>query len=231
MTVKARKLAIFDIDGTIFRSSLLIELVETLVQEKIFSPNASKIYRPAQKQWFDRKGEYEDYISAVVKSFEKNLKGVDYSDFLKVAKRVVTNNKDRVYRFTRDLIKQLKRENYYLLAISNSPREVVKEFCKNLGFDKIYGRLYEVDKRNRFNGKLVFADLMNDKAKVLRRVVEKEGLALKGSVGVGDTEGDIKFLELVDQPICFNPNKKLFNHARRMKWAVVVERKDVIYKL
>jgi len=34
-------------------------------------------------------------------------------------------------------------------------------------------------------------------AKVLLRAVEKEGLTLAGSVGVGDTESDIAFLKMV----------------------------------
>jgi phosphoserine phosphatase len=50
-------------------------------------------------------------------------------------------------------------------------------------------------------------------------------------LAVGDTESDIPLLELVTFPICFNPNENLYNHARRMKWEVVVERKDVIYHL
>ena len=74
-------------------------------------------------------------------------------------------------------------------------------------------------------------DLVSDKAKILQRAVEKEGLTLKGSIGVGDTESDIKFLKLVQRPICFNPNKKLYNHAKSVGWEIVVERKDVIYKI
>jgi phosphoserine phosphatase len=58
----------------------------------------------------------------------------------------------------------------------------------------------------------------------------KENLILRGSVGVGDTESDIAFLKFVSRPICFNPNKKLYDHARRAGWEVVVERKDVIYQ-
>jgi phosphoserine phosphatase len=50
-------------------------------------------------------------------------------------------------------------------------------------------------------------------------------------VGVGDTESDIPFLKLVDRPICFNPNRKLYAAAKRHGWKVVVERKDVIYKI
>ncbi|MFP4022372.1 MAG: hypothetical protein ACLFTS_00805, partial [Candidatus Paceibacterota bacterium] len=51
------------------------------------------------------------------------------------------------------------------------------------------------------------------------------------SVGVGDTEGDISFLEMVDHPLCFNPNKNLYRHALISDWNVVVERKDVIYHI
>ena len=42
---------------------------------------------------------------------------------------------------------------------------------------------------------------------------------------------DVPFLELVARPICFNPSSKLYRHAKRNKWNVVVERKDVIYEL
>jgi phosphoserine phosphatase len=54
---------------------------------------------------------------------------------------------------------------------------------------------------------------------------------LEGSVGVGDTEGDISLLEAVELPICFNPNMKLFERAKLKDWKVVIERKDVIYEL
>ena len=73
--------------------------------------------------------------------------------------------------------------------------------------------------------------LILNKANVLKRAVEKEGLTIAHSIGIGDTESDIPFLEVVARPVCFNPNMKLYRHARRMKWKVVVERKDVIYEL
>ena len=63
------------------------------------------------------------------------------------------------------------------------------------------------------------------------RAVEREGLTLKDSIGVGDSEADIPFLKLVDHPICFNPNKKLQLVAKKKKWKVVVERKDVVYTM
>jgi len=226
-----KKVAIFDIDGTLFRSSLLIEITRALVREGIFPLQAEKIYLRAYKDWFSRKGSYEKYISAVITAFEKYIKGVGRGDFLKVARKVIAFNQNRVYRYTRDLIKELRKKNYYILAISHSPWEILKDFCKKSGFDKVYGQVHEVGKSGKFTGKVVYLELINDKAKILKRAVEKEGLTLKDSIGVGDTQGDIPFLKMVAKPICFNPNKKLFEYAKRQGWKVVFERKDVIYPL
>ena len=179
----------------------------------------------------DRKGGYDDYIQAVVKVFVQNIKGVAYSDFSRIGEEVVAEQKDRVYRFTRDLIKDLQKKNYFLLAVSHSPKGILDHFCKRLGFDKVYGLIYETGPTDRFTGKITEEAFMLNKAAVVQHAVEKEGLTLKGSIGVGDTESDIPLLELVGEPICFNPNSKLFSHAKRNKWRVVVERKDVVYEI
>lgn len=226
-----RKVAIFDIDGTIFRSSLLIELTDALVQKGIFSPKVKDIYKRAHLNWLDRNGSYDDYIWAVIKAYEKNIKGVDWNKFWTVAQRVVDFHKNRVYRYTRDLIKDLKKKDYYLLAISNSPWDIVQAFSKEMGFDKVYGRMYEIDGNEKFTGKTNYSEIINDKEKILKRAIQKENLTLKGSIGVGDTEKDVSFLKMVDNPICFNPNSKLYQRAKKFGWKIVVERKDVIYNL
>lgn len=226
-----KKAAIFDIDGTIFRSSLLIEITEALIKEGVFPQKARNIYDKAYESWSNRKGSYEKYIGNVIKAFERNIKGVSRNDFVKVAKKVVASHQSRVYRYTRGLVKELKKKNYYLLAISNSPKEIVDEFCKKWGFSKVYGRVYEVGRNEKFTGRILYLDLISDKAKVLRRAVKKENLTLQGSVGIGDSESDIAFLKLVERPICFNPNSKLYQRAKFSGWEVVVERKDVIYKI
>ena len=231
MGVNNKKVAIFDIDGTIFRSSLLIEITEELIKEGIFPKQARDIYNKAHGDWSDRKDSYDKYIGAVIEAFMKNIKGVLYSDFEKVAKKVIDSKNQRVYRYTRELIKDLKRKKYFLLAISHSPTTVVQEFCRKWGFDKAYGRLHETDKKGRFTGKVLHEDLISDKAKILERAVERNDLTLAGSVGVGDSESDIPFLKLVERPICFNPNSKLYIHAKKEGWEVVVERKNVVYEI
>ena len=226
-----RKVAIFDIDGTIFRSSLLIELVEVFIEMRLFPLEVREDYQKEKVKWLDRKGDYEAYIVAVVRVFMDNIKGLPYSEFMRASKFVVARYRYRTYIFTENLIKDLKKQGYFLLAISKSPKGTLDLFCRDVGFDKTYGMIYETGPTDCFTGKIIDEHLIQNKASIVRRAVEKEGLTLEGSVGVGDTEGDISFLELVERPICFNPNLNLYRYAKRMGWETVVERKDVIYRL
>jgi len=231
MKEKRRKVAVFDIDGTLFRSSLLIEIVEALIQGGLFPARARGVYAKEYDQWLNRKGEYDAYIMGVVRAFRRHIRGVRRKDFVRIARAVALFHKNRVYRFTRDLAVSLRKKGYFLLAISLSPKFIVQEFAKTRGFHKIYGFIYELDTRDRFTGGVLYENEMYDKSKIFMRAVQKEHLTLRGSVGVGDSESDVAFLKLVQHPIAFNPNRALYREAKRRKWKIVVERKNVIYHI
>lgn len=230
-TPHKQPVAFFDIDGTVFRSSLLIELVETLIADNIFPKEARDEYHEEYNAWLNRAGTYDDYIGAVIRSYLTHIKGVFYGDLADIGRLVVSEQSQHVYRYTRDLIKQLKADGYYVVAISQSPKTVLDEFCAQHGFDKVYGRIYEIGPQDRFTGEVTDVHLIENKANIVARVFDHTEFTKEGSLAVGDTDGDISLLESVEQPICFNPNKKLFDYAGRRDWKVVVERKDVIYEL
>ncbi len=231
MAQTKRKVAVFDVDGTIFRSSLLIQVVDQLIRDGVFSEETQGEYARQQEKWLDREGDYGAYIEAVVKTFRVHIKGVHYGALADAAERVVAAQWKHTYRYARDLIAELKARDYFLLAISHSPKTVLDKFCPRLGFDKVYGTIYEIGPQECFTGGVADEHLIYNKANIVKRAIEKENLTLAHSVGVGDTESDIPMLDLVAKPICFNPNAKLYAHAKRMKWKVVVERKDVVYEL
>jgi HAD superfamily hydrolase (TIGR01490 family) len=226
-----RPVAVFDIDGTVFRSSLLIELVETLIERDIFPADAREQYALSQEEWLNRSGEYGPYIKKVVEAFAHHIKGKEYGAVADVAGEIIETKKHRTYTYTRDLIQELKKNGYYLLGISHSPKFIVDGFGYELGFDKTYGTFYETGPSNRFTGAIEDEHLIMNKSAILKRAVEKEKLTLEGSYGVGDTESDVSMLELVETAIAFNPNRLLYRHAKKMGWEVVVERKDVIYEI
>ena len=224
--------AFFDIDGTLFRSSLLIELVEELVREGVFPNDAAQGYVSAGAAWRAREGTYEAYISAVIDTFLKHIKGVHYGSLADIGRRLVALTSKRIYTFTRDYIKELKADGYMVIAISQSPKTVLDEFCRQYGFDKVYGRMYEIGPRDCFTGEVIDEHLISNKANIVKRVFERHPeLTTVGSIAVGDTDGDISLLESVAVPICFNPNQALYNHAHKQGWKIVIERKDVVYHL
>ncbi len=228
---RLRSVAAFDIDGTVFRSSLLLELVERLVEKELFPKEARAEYERERVLWLDRKGDYQAYVDKVVEIFIRHIKGVPYEAAANAAGEVIEEKKNRVYRYTRDLIRKLKRDGYYLLAISHSPKFIADGFGYEAGFDKVYGFFFASGASGNFTGEVEDEDLIRNKAAILQRAVRKEGLTFAGSIGVGDTESDIPLLESVETAIAFNPNKLLFQHAKRRGWKVVVERKDVIYEI
>lgn len=227
-----KPVAFLDVDGTIFRSSLLVEIVSALVREGVFPAEAEEAYADSYKAWRNREGSYDDYIADVINVFYTHLKGVHYGTLADVGRRVIAIQSKHVYRYTRDLVKELKNDGYMLVAISQSPKTLLDEFCRQYGFDKVYGRVYEIGPQDRFTGAVAEEHLIANKANIVKRVFEKDSsLSRERSLAVGDTDGDISFLESVARPICFNPNALLYSHAKRNGWEVVVERKDVIYKL
>ena len=226
-----RKVAVFDVDGTIFRSSLLIQLIDVLIEKDLFPESARAVYEHERERWLNREGDYEAYMEAVVVAFRRHVKGVHYDAFSDAATEMVERQWKRDYRYTRELLKELKRKDHFLLAVSHSPKTVLDKFCPRLGFDKSYGILYETGPQDRFTGAIIDEHLILNKATILKRAIEKEDLSLAHSIGVGDTESDVPFIEMVARPICFNPNMKLYRYAKRMGWKIVVERKDVIYQL
>jgi HAD superfamily hydrolase (TIGR01490 family) len=225
-----RKLAIFDIDGTIFRSSLLIELCHNLGTAGIFPIAAEKEISKEYLAWLNRKGSYEAYIDKVVKIYVKYIAGKKFVAVDKIARQVIAYQKDRVYRFTRDLIKQLKTKNYFLVAISGSPSYIVEKYASAVGFDLFFGTELEV-KDGKFTGRAASLDSAYNKAKIVKFLAKKYKADLKQSVAVGDTESDIAMLKLVGKPIAFNPNLGLAKFAKKSGWTVVAERKDVIYNV
>ncbi|MBL8030207.1 MAG: HAD family phosphatase [Candidatus Doudnabacteria bacterium] len=223
------KFAIFDIDGTIFRSSLVIELCLALVRKKVFPKKALDEIQFEHTAWLNRQGSYEAYINKVVKIYIKHIEGKSFSKVKKVAKQVISAQKDMTYRFTRGLITKFKKQGYVLVAISGSPSYIVEEYAKVVGFDECYGTELWVEK-GKFTGRVKNLDPAFKKALVVKKLLNKYNNSdLKNSVAVGDTEGDTAMLKLVGRAIAFNPNMHLAKIARKNNWEVVVERKDVIY--
>lgn len=226
----SRPFAVFDIDGTVFRSSLYLEIVTELSESGVLPPETLEEFQPAFTAWKERSHQtsYDDYRNAVVNAYEKRMEGLRGSDFDKAARNVVKKLKNHTYVYPRSLIRKLKNKGYFLIAISGSQLEMVNEFAKYWGFDSWVGQRHQrIDgvmtgnTQKTHEGKHVFLD----------KIIKDNQLGRENSFGVGDSIGDKELLEAVENPVAFNPDRELFEYAVDKHWKIVVERKNMIYEL
>ncbi|MFA9262592.1 MAG: HAD family hydrolase [Undibacterium sp.] len=228
---KLKKIAILDIDGTIFRKNLHFELINELAWMKVFPNSVRHRLTEVYSNWLQHEGTYEDYRKAIVEIYAEHIKGVAEASVREAARIVVPFHAKRTYIFSEALIKELRAKEYHLLAISGSPLEIVEEYNRHyLHFDGVFGSVYGRDEQHIYTGVAEFEPSRN-KGEVLKQYVYEHGLTLEDSYGVGDTESDGSFLKMVTHPIAFNPNQNLKVLAEKENWRIVVEKKDVIYEI
>lgn len=225
-----KKFAVFDVDGTLIRWQLYHAIVNELAKRGHLSAATYDHIRASRRQWKSRthNESFKDYEQALIDAYHTALTKLKVADYMSAVERVFEEHKDQVYTYTRDLLKKLKSQGYMLFTISGSQQEVIQKLARYYGFDDAVGNHYE-RKNGYFTGEL--NNVIERKADLLAELVDRHDCDWRGSIGVGDSEGDIELLSAVETPIAFNPSKRLFEHARRHGWQIVVERKNVIYEL
>ncbi|PJE65005.1 HAD-IB family hydrolase [Candidatus Saccharibacteria bacterium CG10_big_fil_rev_8_21_14_0_10_47_8] len=225
-----RPFAVFDIDGTLIRWQLYHATADALADAGHTDEATFRAAKEARMQWKRRtaRESFKDYEKELIKAYEGILLMLSPAQIEQVAQAVFDEYKDQVYTYTRDLVKNLKNRGYTLLAISGSQLEIVAKIAKYYGFDDCVGTVYEQSGGKFTGGKTIGSA---NKAATLKSLITKHHLSLVGSVAVGDSASDVSMMELVELPIALNPEKKLYEHAKKRSWKIVLERKNMVYEL
>ena len=229
--------AFFDLDGTLYREGLITEIFKKMVKYEIIgSERWYNDVRPDYLKWDKRQGDYDDYLLKMIDIYLESIKGLDKKQMEYIAHKIVEQKGDRVYTFTRDRIKWHKDNNHTLIIISGSPSEMVAEMAKKYGFTDYIGAEYIVDKNNCYTGEVIPMWDSRSKDKAIKKFLEKYNIDLSKSYAYGDTAGDYTMFKRVRHPYCINATKELLQKVLKDrelidKVNVIVERKDVIYKL
>ena len=228
--------AFFDIDGTIFRDSLMVAHFMKLQDFQIIDDSKwhtqVHLSREAYKK---RRLDYDTYLESISSAYEESLKGISYSDVMFAARHVIQNRADEVYKFTRSRIEQHRKKGHMVIFISGSPDFLVRQMAKVWKADVYRGSTY-VFSRGIFTGKIIPMWDSVSKQNAINELVNIYDIDMKHSYAYGDTNGDISMMMSVGDPYAINPAKELIENIRndemlRKKVQIIVERKDVIYKV
>lgn len=228
--------AFFDIDGTLYRDSLMVEHFKKLIKydiidQKLWYEHA----RDTFMDWDKRQGNYDDYLGDICNLYVKSLMGLDKTCIDFTSDQVIKLKSDRVYKYTRSRINWHLKNNHIVIFISGSPDFLVNKMAKKYNVTDNIGSKY-VFENGTFNGTVIPMWDSKSKNNAINEFVEKYNIDLSKSFAYGDTNGDVNMLKRVGNPIAINPTKELLTHISNddkisNNIQIIVERKDIVYSL
>ncbi|MFP4363667.1 MAG: HAD family hydrolase [Spirochaetia bacterium] len=229
--------AFFDIDGTLYRDSLMIEHFKKLLKYEVLDQalwHSSLKY--TYENWKKRRGNYDDYMAELVDIYVQALKGMDREKMEFVINQVIDLKGDTVYMYTRERIAWHKSQGHLVIFVSGSPDYLVHKMSGKYQITDCIGSKYLMDKNDKFTGDVEKMWDAESKQKALDRFQKKYDIDLSASYAYGDTNGDLSMFQMTGNPIAFNPARELLGAIQgdpklKNRVKVVVERKDVIYCL
>lgn len=231
------KAAFFDIDGTLYREGMITAIFKKLIKSDIISNEVwYKELKERYNKWDKRQGNYDDYLIRMAEIYIEAIAGLHKTQIEFIAEKVIEQSGDRVYTFTRDRIQWHKEQGHKVITVSGSPYELVRAISQKYGFDVYVGSVYELGEDHRYTGKVMPMWDSENKRKAVADLVAKYDINLEESYAYGDTAGDFQMLKSVGHPFAINPTKELVEKIStdpvvRKKAKIIVERKDMIYRL
>lgn len=229
--------AFFDIDGTIARESLMIEHFKRLIKyeildESVWVNDVKQLYM----EYVNRYGAYDAYIEALSEKYRSDLKGFDINYNKFIAEQSIKKVFERVYVFSRNELEFHKANGHLIFFVSGSPDFLVEEMASKYDVTEFRATKYLYDENGKFTGEIDPMWHSEGKDKVCNELIEKYNIDIEKSYAYGDTTGDLSMLRRFGNAYTINPSKRLLEKIRcdeelSKKVNIIVERKDVIYKL
>lgn len=232
--VQSKIAALFDIDGTIFRDSLMVAHFKKMVKYEIIPEEVFiNEVQPLVVKWNNREISYDTYLDKLVETYQDTIESLPVEDVEFAARQVIATEAKKQYVFTRERLQWHKEQGHTIIFISGSPDFLVDKLAELCDADLWFGTDYLV-KHGRFTGEIVPMWDSVSKEKTIERLVNTYDIDLEQSYAYGDTNGDFLMLSKVGHPIAINPNEELLEKIAKElsdRIEIRVERKNVVYKI
>lgn len=210
--------AFFDIDGTLIEGFIIQSFPRYLTRNGFIKPTYSDRIDHIVNRYLLGEVTYREAAETIPNIYALALKGKHEYDVKHLAKEFMqTYLQEHIFPYSKQLVYGVGKLVDFMIAISGSPIEAVEEIgC--LGFDKVFGSIFE-EKQHAYTGR-VLANLIlgEEKTRFVDRICEELNLDLSRSVAFGDTDQDEPLLSMVGLPIAVNPNKQLRGICTLRSW-------------
>ena len=132
--MKEKKIAaFFDIDGTLYRDSLMTEHFKKLIKYEVVDERYwINGVKDTYINWDKRFEDYDNYLFGVSEAYVQAITGLHkkYIDF--ATEQVMKLKADRVYKFTRNISKNIKKMDTLLFLSQEVQTILLKQWVKNI---------------------------------------------------------------------------------------------------
>lgn len=169
--MKMTKLAILDIDGTLFDGNLGVELLKAQIKFGLFDQIIGEKIVLAYRKYKENLLSHDELINIAYEQYARGIKGQKYSAVAKLAQELWEKERQSIFPFTKKLISLLKDNQYMVIALSGSPVEMVEKLASHLGISNVWSATFEVVD-NVYTGKLLFP--FKRKSEICERVCTRK---------------------------------------------------------
>lgn len=223
--MKVKKVAFFDIDGTVINIKSMFSFLEFYWRHK-HPEVANKFLENFNKHIeliFKNNGKRED----VNKFYYQQFSGCDLQELEGIGEtwwEQLEKNMTSLFNMTiLSRLEQHKENNFEIVAVSGSMAPCLKPILKSIGVSRALYTKLEINKNQKLTGRILNAPVIGEgKANVINMFMSNNtNLTLSGSFGYGDHDSDIPMLKLTQHPHVINPNKSLEAYAINNRWEII----------
>jgi len=217
--MQKRKLALFDIDKTIYDGYIIFSLADYQFKRKIIDKNCLESLYKDLYLYKDKKIDYETTVENLNLHWAIGLKDLSYKLILDIAKNFFTlEEENNFFPFVKDLI-SLFKSTHDIYFITGELQFIARAASELFSVTSFISSELEV-KDGVVTGKINKSLAKRQEKKMaISYLLNKHDS--KNSFAFGDSEGDIEMLNSVEFPICINPTEELKEIAKAKKWYIV----------
>lgn len=221
------KVAVLDIDGTLYPGALGIPLLQALTADGISDKSKSEDIFKVLNKYRLNEIDFQTMATSAYTLYAEAIAGISQTVMQRIARQVWQQERSKLFPFVPKLIDILKSQGYSVVLISGSPNEIVCCLAEEFGILKYQGSIFATH-QGKYSGKVILlSGTVGKKYSILLEMVKDWRVNLEVSFAMGDSITDTVLLERVGKPLVFEPHPSLMLFAQEKGW-LVTNRNDVL---
>jgi phosphoserine phosphatase len=215
---------ITDYDYTLSDKFMTVELLSLLEKLKITIPGYKKEYTNLKKLYDSGEMQYNDFVDGDMHFIKKYLKGVKYTDLLKVLREDFEPEKN-IFGWAKEIRNVFNEDNWMFIIVSSTMGTCLEGVQDVLNFDTYLASSYEI-KNQKFTGEFscqVKSEQKGQYVAALKNSFEK-------TIVVGDAPGDFGMMKFADKAFLFEPKESTLKITEDLDFEIL-DRNNALERL